>query len=29
MKLIVEYYRYHNDVPRIYLLPHMKTYNKY
>ena len=29
MKLIVEYYKYHNDVPRIYSLPVVKIVNKY
>ena len=29
MKLIVDYYKYHCDVPRLYMLPIVKFVNKY
>lgn len=29
MKLIVEYYRYHNEIPRFYKHPQMKIFNRY
>ena len=29
MKLIVEYYKYHCDVSRLYMLPIIKVVNKY
>ena len=29
MKLIVEYYKYHNNVPRLYMTPTIKFVNKF
>ena len=29
MKILTEYYKYHNDIPRLYMIPECRAFNEY